>query len=283
MSDFLPRALAMPASGRSSRLRWRLRRAAEGTSRDPNGFRLRATTLRSSGSARPVRSRQLAALDVPTKSSRAIARQLDSSPTCSPSTRRELGRLEPPAAAPEGVQGAAGGARRRWRPATGRPPRRGRSSRRASGARCEAAARRGAGDRRAPRTRWAGRSAGEPAEGRLTPSRPSCAAPGTARPRGSSSRPLRIITSRSMPMPMPPVGRHAVLERAHVVLVVGLGLLVARGLVGALLLEARALLVRVVQLREGVGELHAGGEALEALDQPGSERWSLANGESSFG
>ena len=52
------------------------------------------------------------------------------------------------------------------------------------------------------------------------------------------------------------------------VLVEGLGLLVAGRLVRPLLLEAGALLVRVVELRERVGELHAAGEALEALDQP---------------
>jgi hypothetical protein len=59
-----------------------------------------------------------------------------------------------------------------------------------------------------------------------------------------------------------------VLERGDVVLVVGLGLLVAGRLIGALLLEAGALLVGVVQLRERVRELHAAGEGLEALDQP---------------
>src|SRR4051812_27612950 len=50
----------------------------------------------------------------------------------------------------------------------------------------------------------------------------------------------------------PPGGRHAVLEGAHVVLVVGLGLLVALGLVASLLLEAGALLVGIVELGEGV-------------------------------
>ena len=66
-----------------------------------------------------------------------------------------------------------------------------------------------------------------------------------------------------------PAGRrHAVLERVDVVLVERLGLLVARRGVTHLLLEARALVVRIVELGERVGELHAVGEGLEALDQP---------------
>ena len=72
-----------------------------------------------------------------------------------------------------------------------------------------------------------------------------------------------------MPTPMPPVGGMPCSSACDVVLVVGLGLLVARGLVGALLLEAGALLVRVVQLGEGVRELHAGGEASKRSTRPG--------------
>ena len=62
-----------------------------------------------------------------------------------------------------------------------------------------------------------------------------------------------------------PGGGHPVLQRAHEVLVVGLGLLVALGLAGSLGLEAGALLVGIVELAEGVGELDAAGKALEAL------------------
>src|SRR5215207_4324416 len=61
---------------------------------------------------------------------------------------------------------------------------------------------------------------------------------------------------------------HPVFEGAYVLLVEGLCLLTARRLLGPLRLEAGPLLVRVVQLREGVGELHAGREAFEALDEP---------------
>src|SRR5437660_256474 len=62
--------------------------------------------------------------------------------------------------------------------------------------------------------------------------------------------------------------RHSVLERADEVLIVRLRLLVAGRALPALLLEAGALLVRIVQLAERVRELHPGGEALEALDEP---------------
>src|SRR5947209_4755247 len=47
-------------------------------------------------------------------------------------------------------------------------------------------------------------------------------------------------------------GRHSVLERAHEVLVIGLGLLVALRGLPPLLLESGALLIGVVQLAEGV-------------------------------
>lgn len=49
-------------------------------------------------------------------------------------------------------------------------------------------------------------------------------------------------------------------------------------------LEARALLVRVVELCEAVGDLHAETERLEPLGEPlDSSRWPLANGDSSTG
>src|SRR3954454_18309405 len=60
-------------------------------------------------------------------------------------------------------------------------------------------------------------------------------------------------------------GRHSVLERQDVVLVVGLRLLVAALAILDLLLEARALVVRIVQLSEGVREFHPARKALEAL------------------
>src|SRR3954470_3412923 len=55
-----------------------------------------------------------------------------------------------------------------------------------------------------------------------------------------------------------PTGRrHAVLEREQEALVERLGLLVAGGRMAALLLEAAALVVRVVELGERVADLHA--------------------------
>ena len=96
--------------------------------------------------------------------------------------------------------------------------------------------------------------------------------------------PVSSITSRSMPMPIPPVGRQAVLERLQVGLVEGHGLLVALVGEAPLGLEARALLVGVVELGERVGELHPAREGLEALDEARArERWSLASGEISLG
>ena len=96
-------------------------------------------------------------------------------------------------------------------------------------------------------------------------------------------RPDRIITRRSMPTPMPPVGRHALLERADEVLVVGLRLLVALRPLALLLLEARALIVGVVQLGERVCELHPSAKHSKRSTSPGSERWRFANGDSSTG
>src|SRR5215208_1394874 len=67
----------------------------------------------------------------------------------------------------------------------------------------------------------------------------------------------------------PAGGRHAVLQRLDVVLVVGLGLLVAGGLIRTLLLEGGALLMGVVQLGERVRNPHARGESPEALNEAG--------------
>src|SRR5438309_919035 len=60
-------------------------------------------------------------------------------------------------------------------------------------------------------------------------------------------------------------GRHAVLQRADVVLVHLHRLLVAARALGALLDEAAHLLVRVVELGKGVGDLHAGDVQLKTL------------------
>ena len=62
------------------------------------------------------------------------------------------------------------------------------------------------------------------------------------------------ITSRSMPMPQPPVGGMPYLERADEVGVVVHRLLVAGLLVRGLRLEARGLVLGVVQLGKAVGD-----------------------------
>ena len=59
------------------------------------------------------------------------------------------------------------------------------------------------------------------------------------------------------------------LQRPHEVRVVGLGLLVALGPAGRLVLEAQPLLVGVVQCGEGCGELDVDGLAHEELDKHG--------------
>ena len=66
------------------------------------------------------------------------------------------------------------------------------------------------------------------------------------------------------PEPEPARGGHPVRERLDVVRVAALALDVLR-----LRLEARALLLGVVDLRERVSELHPAGEVLEALGQRG--------------
>ena len=70
------------------------------------------------------------------------------------------------------------------------------------------------------------------------------------------------------PEPEPARRRHPVGERLDEVRVARLGAHVAGRALGLLEPEALGLLVRVVQLREGVSELHPAGEELEALDQP---------------
>src|SRR4051794_15451806 len=65
----------------------------------------------------------------------------------------------------------------------------------------------------------------------------------------------------------PARGRHSVLQRANVVLVERRRVLVARRGVADLLLEPCALVVRIVELGEGVRELHSVRERFEALDQ----------------
>src|SRR3984893_14831847 len=67
----------------------------------------------------------------------------------------------------------------------------------------------------------------------------------------------------------PAGGRHAVLQRAEVVLVDRPGLLVAGRPQLCLSLEPRSLVDRVVQLAESIGELTSAHHALETLDQGG--------------
>ena len=86
-----------------------------------------------------------------------------------------------------------------------------------------------------------------------------------------------------MPRPTPRGRGHALLERLHVLLVVGhrLGRRRRSSNVDPLLLgEAHALLVGVDQLAEAVGDLHSAGERLEALSSPslGSAGRSRASG-----
>ena len=103
----------------------------------------------------------------------------------------------------------------------------------------------------------------------ITPPRRSRAAcAGTRSPRAGSARRHSIITSRSTPMPSPPVGGSPTSSAAQVVLVERVRLVVAgRAARAALAEQALALVVRIVQLAEGVADLHAAEERLEALDQ----------------
>ena len=77
------------------------------------------------------------------------------------------------------------------------------------------------------------------------------------------------MTSRSMPMPSPAGRRHAVFERADVVLVHRVRFGIARGPFGQLRLEAAALLGRIVQLAERVRHLESADVQLEPLDRVG--------------
>ncbi len=107
-------------------------------------------------------------------------------------------------------------------------------------------------------------------------------APASSRPEGRSvgnrissridSSPETSMTSRSRPIPNPPVGRQPVLECLHVVLVDRLGLLVTAGPEAGLVLEARRLIDGIVQLAVRVGQLAAGHDHLEAFRQ----RWVVA-------
>src|SRR6266704_5190539 len=72
--------------------------------------------------------------------------------------------------------------------------------------------------------------------------------------------------------------RHAVLERPQEVLVELLRVLVARGPQVRLLLEAAALLLGIVELAEGVGDLAAVDEQLPALDLRGIAPLQLGQG-----
>lgn len=72
---------------------------------------------------------------------------------------------------------------------------------------------------------------------------------------------------------------HSLFERLDESLVIRLGLVVAAGDLGGLLLEPPALLVGVVQLGEGVGDLDPADEGLPTLDQAGLGAVGLGEGE----
>ena len=79
--------------------------------------------------------------------------------------------------------------------------------------------------------------------------------------------PVMSIVSRSIPRPDATGRRHSVLQRLDEHLVVRLGLVFALGRKALLRLEAAALLIGVVQLRERVRDLHPRDESLEPLDE----------------
>ncbi len=83
------------------------------------------------------------------------------------------------------------------------------------------------------------------------------------------ARSAKSIVSRSIPIPFARGGRQTILERADVVLVERLRLVVPSRPGLELLLEPPPLLLRIVQLRVGVRHLHAGDEQLEAVDEAG--------------
>ena len=157
---------------------------------------------------------------------------------------------------------AAGGARRAIQPA------------RAARGRCASCRRRGAGDRARRRTRCSA-----PSDSHAL----ARASPGRARPRGSSSRPLRSITSRSMPIADAAGGRHAVLQRASS----------PRRRAGSprrpAAWSARCCSKRARCSSGSFSSVKALANSMPAAKHskrstsPGSERWSLANGDSSIG
>ena len=86
------------------------------------------------------------------------------------------------------------------------------------------------------------------------------------------------MTSRSMPRPQAAGGGHAVLEGFDVVPVEAVRLVVAAFAGPELLAESLGLVVGVVQLREGVRDLHAADEELESLGEPGVSGLVLGEG-----
>ena len=81
------------------------------------------------------------------------------------------------------------------------------------------------------------------------------------------SAPVSIITRRSMPRPTPPVGGIPCSSASTKASSKGWASSSPRAELGRLLLEAAALLVGVVELAEGVGDLDPADERLPALDQ----------------
>ena len=79
--------------------------------------------------------------------------------------------------------------------------------------------------------------------------------------------PVISMTRRSTPMPSPPVGGMPYSSARTIVGVEGLCLVVARGALASLVLEARPLLVGVVELAERVGHFPAVDEQLEPFGQ----------------
>ena len=95
--------------------------------------------------------------------------------------------------------------------------------------------------------------------------------------------PASNITRRSMPTPRPAVRRHPVLQGTEVVLVDAAAFEVA-GVLGRLfVLEAVALLDRVVELAVSIGVLTAVDEQLEAIRNVRVGRVDLASGDTSTG
>src|SRR3954469_101170 len=116
------------------------------------------------------------------------------------------------------------------------------------------------------------------AGGRNTPPAPLTSAPSSLRatlPKGwkqdhfANRRPVRQQHHQAVYADADAAGgRHAVLERPDVVLIIRLRLLVPGVSVPTLLLEAGPLVVGIVELREGVGDLHPARIGLKPLGQP---------------